>query len=128
MGTVVAISDVSGIPDRPDPDGWVAALPTDALDDVLALAGEGTPERELRYSRFTLPVETVDEFGGTLAEVDGSGRFRLDAAGEHLVCRLSESRWNGSVGAAGCVRAELPAGGVVRVTNGEAGLAVEVET
>ncbi|WP_173406135.1 hypothetical protein [Actinotalea ferrariae] len=128
VGTVVAVSDVSGIPDAPDPDGWVVTLPTAAVDDVLALAGEGTLERELRYSRFTMAPETVDELGGTVAEVDGAGRFRLDVVGERLVCRLSASRWNGEVGAAGCVRADLPAGGVVRVTLGEAGLAVEVET
>lgn len=123
-GTVVTLSDVSDLPDTPDPDGWVVAIPAERAADVLALAGEDRTESDLRYTWFAMSVRTAQRLGGTTGEVDGAGRFRLAARGDVLLCRLVGDRRSDLQTARGCARTVLPETGVVRVTNGEAGLQV----
>lgn len=124
VGTVWSVSDVSGIPDARATDGGVLALPDDALDDVLALAGPGSLERDLGYAGFTAPAEAIRELGGTTAELDSHGRFRLAVTGDVLLCRTGRAVADGQVRVRGCARTAVAGGDVVRVTTGEGGLAV----
>ncbi|WP_225753068.1 hypothetical protein [Actinotalea sp. Marseille-Q4924] len=124
VGTVWSVSDVSGTRDTRVPEGWVVALPAERLRDLLDVAGDGHMERDLPYLQLTVPAGTLDTLGGTVVEVDGRGRFRVDVTGDTVLCRLPEHPSGRPTTLRGCDRADLAGGTVVRMTWGEGGLAV----
>lgn len=126
-GTVVVVQDVAGFRDTPVTEGFVAAVPWDAVDDVFASAPRGEmTEPHLGYLATELPWARVLAAGGAVAEIR-RGRFELEAdAGEPLVCVAAETG-SGRELTRGCDRVDLPASGVLAITFGEAPVHVEVE-
>ena len=126
-GTVAVVHDVAGFRDTPVTEGFVAAVPGDAVDDVFASAPrEGMAEPHLGYLATELPRTRVLAAGGAVAEIR-RGRFELAvAAGEYLVCVVGASG-SGSERTRGCHRVDLPASGVLAITFGEAPVHVRVE-
>lgn len=122
-GRVLLVDD-TGMDDRADPGGWLLVVPTEA-DPWTALAVPspgGAGDETLAHAGFVLPEGAADRLGGDLVEVDDDGRFRLEATGEHLVCRVP-----GPLEASttrGCVVVDLPVDGGLELTWGEGGLAV----
>ncbi|GAA4288267.1 hypothetical protein [Georgenia daeguensis] len=126
-GTVAVVQDVAGFRDTPVTEGFVAAVPGDAVDEVFASAPrEQMAETHLGYLATELPPAHVLAAGGAVAEIR-RGRFQLEvAAGEYLVCVVGASG-SGSERTRGCHRVDLPASGVLAVTFGEAPVHVAVE-
>lgn len=122
-GTVVSEDD-TGLPDTPDGGGFLAVVPADRLDNVLALAGADYPADQIAYIGFGLDRATVDAWGGVLVEVHGDGDFKVPLQGDALVCRLPEQHADY---VRGCARVSLPERGEARASHGEGGFHFSVE-
>ena len=71
--------------------GWVAVLTQDQVAAFLAAAGTDQPAPEgLPYLIARVRHEGVTEVGGSLAPVDGKGRFTTVARGAQVLCVLRE--------------------------------------
>jgi hypothetical protein len=121
-GTVRAVSDVEGLPELTQGGGWVVAVPLEAVDGLWTEEGVAElPDRELPHLWTPLSRTAVEAAGGSVAQVDGDGRFRLEAGpGERLVCLLVEAA--GTEQTRGCRRVDLPESGELRLKTGEGGL------
>lgn len=71
--------------------GWVAVLTQDQVAAFLAAAGADQPAPEgLPYLSARVRHEGVTGVGGSLAPVDGKGRFTTVARGAQVLCVLRE--------------------------------------
>lgn len=112
--------------DRPVAGDWVAVLDEDSARAWWGLSGMDPPSAaELPYLDNPVRHDDVHQAGGALVEVDGDGRFRLDAPGVRIVCRVVSLAQVDRLG--GCARLDLPADGKLRLTVTKDGLRSSVE-
>ena len=124
-GLVVSVDD-TGLSDSPLEGGWIAAVPGDRLDQLLARAGldgEGAAPR-LAYEGFALDDAAVADLGATLVPVGYRGRFTLRVTGPQVLCRVHA--YAGERYVRGCQELTLPSDGRIRASVGEAGFRVGV--
>jgi hypothetical protein len=123
-GQAVAVSDVVGDPDSAITDGWVMAVPEEALEDLWEAPQREPPDPlDLPYWNPTLPATVAEETDAALVEVSSDGSFVLAIpAGSYLVCLLER---DDPVVPFGCDHADLDPGTPFRLTAGEAGIRVE---
>lgn len=124
-GLVVSVDD-TGLSDSPSEGGWIAVVPGDRVDRLLARAGldgEDVAAR-LAHEGFALDDAAVSDLRATLVPVGYRGRFSLQATGAQVLCRV-----HGYAGARyvrGCQELTLPSDGRIRASVGEAGFRVAV--
>ncbi|KAE8764048.1 hypothetical protein [Georgenia thermotolerans] len=124
-GTAIVVQDVEGLGSQPIDEGWVIAIPTDRIGQVLTdLPEDQLSEPHLQHVTTPVATEDVRTAGGSVGELDG-GRFTLEIeAREYFACLVRDTGQGQHT--SGCDLVDLPATGTLELTTGEGGVRVEV--
>lgn len=127
VGRMMGISDVAGTSDYAIGGGGLAILPIEVMEgpfwEVTGAQPIADPQ-EWNYLGGRLSESDVSQLGGMVTPIEEDGDFRITAPpGEYAVCYWLQ-RIGGEI--SGCSRLELPHGGELMASWGEAGFEIAV--